>query len=288
MACAPFVWPRQSTLSSTALASWPAPTISSSWSATPSVTLLQSKTSKEDREKCEDLLDNLILQAAEQKSKEDMLASLHETSSKPSLKQQGGARKLLKKQSSPCQRFWNSGYCGYGDACIYRHISQSPTIVDSDQLDEVSVRDERPPSRSSLNPLAKDFTIGQPAGKDFSIGQSLAKDFTMSQPMAKDFIIGQPPKLWAPPVPDLVGKDAACPTYPSLPFIPSTFSSPPPSPSLNIETLAVNMNISLPPPMPKKSFYSTFTPVNSNPSMVSQFEGMMRDWGSLAGRATFN
>ena len=103
MACAPFVWPRQSTLSSTALASWPAPTISSSWSATPSVTLLQSKTSKEDREKCEDLLDNLILQAAEQKSKEDMLASLHETSSKPSLKQQGGARKLLKKQSSPCQ-----------------------------------------------------------------------------------------------------------------------------------------------------------------------------------------
>ena len=158
----------------------------------------------------------------------------------------------------------------------------------SDQLDEVSVRDERPPSRSSLNPLAKDFTIGQPTGKDFTIGQPLAKDFTMSQPMAKDFIMGQPTKLWAPPVSDLVGKDAACPTYPSLPFIPSTFSSPPPSPSLNIETLAVNMNISLPPPMPKKSFYSTFIPVNSNPSMVSQFEGMMRDWGSLGGRATLN
>ena len=32
----------------------------------------------------------------------------------------------------PCfsfsQRFWSSGYCGYGDACIYRHISQQPTI----------------------------------------------------------------------------------------------------------------------------------------------------------------
>merc|ERR1719370_2304808 len=244
----------------------------------PSVTLLQSPTSKEKRDNCEDLLDNLILQAAEQKSKEDMLASLHETSVKSPLNQKSGARKQLKKQTSPCQRFWNSGYCGYGDACIYRHISQSPIIEDSDQLDEVSVRDERPPSRSSLNPLAKDFTIGQP----------LAKDFTMSQPMAKDFIMGQPTKLWAPPVPDLVGKDAACPTYPSLPFIPSTFCSPPPSPSLNIETLAVNMNISLPPPMPKKSFYSTFIPVNSNPSMVSQFEGMMRDWGSLAGRATFN
>ena len=135
----------------------------------------------------------------------------------------------------------------------------------SDQLNEVSVGDERPPSRSSLNPLAKDFTIGQPSGKDFPIGQ--------------------PPKLWAPPVPDLAGKDATGITYPSLPFIPSTFSSPPPSPSLNIETL----NISLPPPMPKKSFYSTFIPVNSNPSMVSQFEGMMRDWGSLGGgRATFN
>ena len=45
----------------------------------------------------------------------------------------------------------------------------------------------------------------------------------------------------------------------------------------------------LPPPMPKKSFYSTFTPVNSNLTMVSQFEGMMRDWGSgHGGRAAFN
>jgi len=250
------------------------------------MTLLQSQTSNEDqRDKCEeDLLDNLILQAAEQKSKEDLLASLHETSGKPSLSQKSCARKQLKKQTSPCQRFWNTGYCGYGDACIYRHISQSPTIEDSDQLNEVSVGDERPPSRSSLNPLAKDFTIGQPTGRDFTIGQPTAKDFTIGQPTGKGFIIGQPPKLWAPPVPDLAGKDAAGITYPSLPFIPSTFSSPPPSPSLNIETL----NISLPPPMPKKSFYSTFIPVNSNPSMVSQFEGMMRDWGSLGGRATFN
>jgi len=278
MACAPFVWPRQSTLSSTALASWPAPTISSSWSAMPSVTLLQSQASKEERDKCEDLLDNLILQAAEQKSKEDMLASLHETSVKSPLNQKSGARKQLKKQTSPCQRFWNTGYCGYGDACIYRHISQSPTIEESDQLDEVSVREERPSSRSSLNPFAKDFTIGQPMVKDFAIGQTLSNDF----------ILGQPPKLWAPSVPDLVGKDAS-PTFPSLPFIPTTFSSPPPSPSLTIETLTVNMNISLPPPMPKKSFYSTFTPVNSNLTMVSQFEGMMRDWGSgHGGRAAFN
>merc|ERR1719341_3215320 len=106
-----------------------------------------------------------------------MLAALKETSGKADLAQQTGAWKQMKKQTSPCQRFWNSGYCGYGDACIYRHISQSPTTEDSDQLDEVSVRDERPPSRSSLNPLAKDFTIGQPAGKDFTIAQPFAKDF---------------------------------------------------------------------------------------------------------------
>ena len=139
MACAPFVWPRQSALSSTALASWPTPTLPS-WPA-PSVTL-QTQT-KEERDKCEDLLDSLILQAAEQKSKEDMMASLHETSGRPNV-----ARTQLKKPlTSPCrvrgfltafsnlkpcfsfsQRFWSSGYCGYGDACIYRHISQQPTI----------------------------------------------------------------------------------------------------------------------------------------------------------------
>lgn len=286
MACAPFVWPRQSALSSTALASWPAPTTVSPW---PSVTL-PSRTSKEEkREKCEeDLLDNLILQAAEQKSKEDMLASLQGTSGKTSSDQKTGARKQLKKQTSPCQRFWNSGYCGYGDACIYRHISQSPTIEESDQLEEVSVREERPPSRSSLNPFAKDFTIGNSIAKDFTIGQPIANDFAIGQTFSKDFILAKPPKLWTPSVPDLVGKDASS-TYPSLPFIPSTFSSPPPSPSLTIETLTVNMNISLPPPMPKKSFYSTFTPVNSNLTMVSQFEGMMRDWGSgHGGRAAFN
>ena len=101
MACAPFVWPRQSALSSTALASWPAPTTVSPW---PSVTL-PSRTSKEEkREKCEeDLLDNLILQAAEQKLKEDMLASLQGTSGKTSSDQKTGARKQLKKQTSPCQ-----------------------------------------------------------------------------------------------------------------------------------------------------------------------------------------
>jgi len=268
MACAPFVWPRQSALSSTALASWPSPT---TISITPSLTL-PSWTS--ERENSEDLLDNLILQAAEQKSKEDMLASLQETSGKPYLNQQTGAWKQLKKQTSPCQRFWNSGYCGYGDSCIYRHISQSPTIEERDQLDEVSVRDRTPRRRSSsLNPLAKDFTIGQP----------LAKNYANGQPIANDFVLGQPPKLWTPS-----GKDAS-PTYPSpLPFFPSTFSSPPPSPALSFEALSVSMNTSVPPPMPKKSFYSTFTPANSNLPMVSQFEGMMRDWGCNGGRATFN
>ena len=97
MACAPFVWPRQSALSSTALASWPAPTTTS---ITPSVTL-PSRTW--GRENSEDLLDNLILQAAEQKSREDMLAALQDTSGKPHLNQQTGAWKQLKKQTSPCQ-----------------------------------------------------------------------------------------------------------------------------------------------------------------------------------------
>jgi len=285
MACAPFVWPRQSALSCTALASWPAPMTTS---IAPSV-ILPSWTW--ERESCEDLLDNLILQAAdqkskedmqasfEQKSKEDMLAALKETSGKADLAQQTGAWKQMKKQTSPCQRFWNSGYCGYGDSCIYRHISQSPTVEESGQLDEASVRDETPRRKSSstfnLNPLAKDFTFGKP----------LAKNFTNGQPIANDFVLAKPPKLWTPS-----GKDAS-PTYSSPPpFIPFTFSSPPPSPplSFSFETLSVNMNTSVPPPMPKKSFYSTFTPANSNPTMVSQFEGMMRDWGSYGGRAAFN
>ena len=95
MACAPFVWPRQSALSSTALASWPTPTLPS-WPA-PSVTL-QTQT-KEERDKCEDLLDSLILQAAEQKSKEDMMASLHETSGRPNVTK----TQLKKPQTSPCR-----------------------------------------------------------------------------------------------------------------------------------------------------------------------------------------
>jgi len=273
MACAPFVWPRQSALSSTALASWPAPITTS---ITPSM-MLPSRTW--ERENSEDLLDNLILQAAEQKSREDMLAALQDTSGKPHLNQQTGAWKQLKKQTSPCQRFWNSGYCGYGEGCIYRHISQSPTIEESDQLDEGSVRDGTPRRKSSstqLNPLAKDFTVGKP----------LSKNYANVQPIANDFVFDQPPKLWTSS-----GKDAiASPTYPSpRPFFPSTFSSPPPSPSISFETLSVNMDISVPPPMPKKSFYSTFTPTNGNLPMDSQFEGMMRDWDyQRGGRATFN
>lgn len=152
-------------------------------------------------------------------------------------------------------------------------------LLCSGQLDEVPVRDGTPRRKSSstfnLNPLAKDFTIGKP----------LAKNFTNGQPIANDFVLAKPPKLWTPS-----GKDAS-PTYSSPPpFIPFTFSSPPPSPplSFSFETLSVNMNTSVPPPMPKKSFYSTFTPANSNPTMVSQFEGMMRDWGSYGGRAAFN
>ena len=151
----------------------------------------------------------------------------------------------------------------------------------SDQLDEGSVRDGTPRRKSSstqLNPLAKDFTVGKP----------LSKNYANVQPIANDFVFDQPPKLWTSS-----GKDAvSSPTYPSArPFFPSTFSSPPPSPPLSFETLSVNMDISVPPPMPKKSFYTTFTPTNSNVPMVSQFEGMMRDWDwgcQGGGRATFN
>ena len=56
-----------------------------------------------ERENCEDLLDNLVLKAAEQKSKEEMLALLQETSGKPYLNQQTGAWKQLSKQTSPCK-----------------------------------------------------------------------------------------------------------------------------------------------------------------------------------------
>ena len=55
-----------------------------------------------ERESHEDLLDNLVMKAVEQKIKEDVLVSLQETSSKPSLDQQTqqtGAWKGMK----PCQ-----------------------------------------------------------------------------------------------------------------------------------------------------------------------------------------
>ena len=106
----------------------------------------------------------------------------------------------------------------------------------SDQLNEVSVKEGTPRRRSStqLNPLAKDFTIGQP------LPSSVVKNFTNGQAMAKDFVLGPPPKLWTPP-----GKDAS-PAYPSpLPFIPFTFTSPPPTPleSLSFETLNTSLPI---------------------------------------------
>ena len=132
MACAPFVWPRQSALSSTALASWPTPTLPS-WPA-PSVTL-QTQT-KEERDKCEDLLDSLILQAAEQKSKEDMMASLHETSGRPNVTK----TQLKKPQTSPCRvgGFLTAFFFILSHVSLFLRGSGVPDIVGMETLASIA------------------------------------------------------------------------------------------------------------------------------------------------------
>ena len=155
----------------------------------------------------------------------------------------------------------------------------------SDQLDEVPVKDVTPrrtsSSTSNLNPLAKDFNLN-PLAKDFTSSQTPAKNFSNSQPTAKDFVLVPPPtQNWT------ISDNDASPTLPLFPFV---FSSTLPSPPYSIENVFVNVDTSVPPPMPKNSFYPTFPPVNGNPTMAPQFEGMVGNWGFYdgAGNVTFN
>ena len=128
---AQFEWPRRSVLSSIALDSWPAPAtvaiapslIYPSWSS--------------ERESREDLLDNLVLQAVEQKLKEDVLASLQESSDKPLVDQKQQfkpcqVRRFMSRTRHFCdislfQSFQNTGYCQYGENCCHPHIPKSAT-----------------------------------------------------------------------------------------------------------------------------------------------------------------
>jgi len=113
-----------------------------------------------------------------------------------------------------CQRFWNSGFCEYGEACLHRHTPRpvlEEACAESDNADEVFVAAEKLSPKSSLNPFAKDFTTNKPSN-----GSA---------------------KSWTPSFPNLGGQK-----YPSLTFIPSSFSSPPP-PKRNVMRGSLGLNI---------------------------------------------
>ena len=113
--------------------------------------------------------------------------------------------------------------------------------------------------KSSLNPFAKDFTTNKPSNGSVN--------------------------SWTPSFPNLGGQK-----YPSLTFIPSSFSSPPPTPALPTENMTVNINTSVPPPSVVKATYFPYPlpplPLPTvNPAMLSQFDQVMRNWNRMGGRA---
>ena len=112
--------------------------------------------------------------------------------------------------------------------------------------------------KSSLNPFAKDFTINKPSNGSAN--------------------------SWTPSFPNLGGQE-----YPSLTFIPSSFS-PPPTPVLPTENMTVNINTSVPPPPVIRATYFPYPlpplPLPTvNPAMLSQFDQVMRNWNRMGGRA---
>ena len=113
--------------------------------------------------------------------------------------------------------------------------------------------------KSSLNPFAKDFTTNKPSNVSAN--------------------------SWTPSFSNLGGQE-----YPSLTFIPSSFSSPPPTPALPTENMTVNINTSVPPPPVIKATYFPYPlpplPLPTvNPAMLSQFDQVMRNWNRMGGRA---
>jgi len=207
------------------------------------------------------------LQAAPEKSKdlekgkEGLVSSKQEPSSGVLTTNQA-EMPLIPVSDFICQRFWNSGFCEYGEACLHRHTPRpvlEEACAESDNTDEVFVAAEKLSPKTSLNPFAKNFTSNKPSNVSAN--------------------------SWTPSFPNLGGQE-----YPSLTFIPSSFSSPPPTPALPTENMTVNINTSVPPPPVIKATYFPYPlpplPLPTvNPAMLSQFDQVMRNWNRMGGRA---